>query len=265
MQFIDKTVGNKNKSPAVVLNSPLPLRNQCGLWLSAISLSVFVVSLSFYLLNHFIAGEPPTLLEPYVDIEIIESVDALPNDTQTNTPLVQEPAIKPLAFEPVNVPIEVNDGLQIDDVNLNLEVDIPIKSMTKAQQLWAQPSSQGMGLAHQDGSGQDYIGRKAQTKRVVTPVATRRPNIPLVAYENKVDGWVLLAFTVNVDGRVSDIQIMDAQPRGIFETQAIEALSQWRYAPFKKQRKRDPEPKPVRLSQKIKFEWSMYSYNMDNL
>ena len=115
----------------------------------------------------------------------------------------------------------------------------------------------------QDHNSHDYIGRRAQTKQVVTPVSTRRPNIPQVAYDNQIDGWVMLAFNVNPDGRVSDIQIMDAYPRGVFEANAVEAISSWRYSPFTKKKKRGPEPKPIRLAQKIDFKWSMYSYNMD--
>ena len=43
--------------------------------------------------------------------------------------------------------------------------------------------------------------------------------------------WVLFQFTVTREGRVKDIVILDAQPKGIWDRNTIRAASNWRYQP----------------------------------
>jgi protein TonB len=45
---------------------------------------------------------------------------------------------------------------------------------------------------------------------------------------------VELEFTVTPDGKVTDIQVQTAEPRGVFEQAAIDALSQSRYEPVQR-------------------------------
>lgn len=101
----------------------------------------------------------------------------------------------------------------------------------------------------------DYIAEVDTGRKEIVPMATRRPNIPKIAYDNRINGWVLLAFTVGNDGKVKNVRVMDAEPRGIFEANAIAAVRGWIYNPYK-----GPER---HISQRIEFDWTMYSYNMD--
>jgi protein TonB len=54
---------------------------------------------------------------------------------------------------------------------------------------------------------------------------------PSTARENKVEGWVELAFTIQPDGSTANIEVQNASPAGVFEESAIAALAQWRYEP----------------------------------
>ena len=63
----------------------------------------------------------------------------------------------------------------------------------------------------------------------VTPYSTRVPNIPLIAWQNKINGWVLVVFNVNVEGRTENIKVLDANPKGIFEEEVVRAVGRWRY------------------------------------
>lgn len=65
----------------------------------------------------------------------------------------------------------------------------------------------------------------------VLPNATRQPNIPEYAWKNKIDGWVLVAFTVNAKGFVENVRVLDAQPRGVFEENVIASVKHWVYSP----------------------------------
>lgn len=57
------------------------------------------------------------------------------------------------------------------------------------------------------------------------------PTYPAAAAASKVSGWVDLEFTVLVDGSVGSIQIVGAQPQGVFEDTARGALTKWKFAP----------------------------------
>jgi TonB family protein len=57
------------------------------------------------------------------------------------------------------------------------------------------------------------------------------PTYPPAALAGGVTGFVELQFTVDASGKVSDIQVQAAEPRGVFERAAISALSQSRYHP----------------------------------
>ncbi len=56
-------------------------------------------------------------------------------------------------------------------------------------------------------------------------------------------------------GRVKEIRIMDASPKGIFEENAVLAATFWRYQGFVGHDRY--------VSQKIEFDWKNYPYNWD--
>jgi protein TonB len=57
------------------------------------------------------------------------------------------------------------------------------------------------------------------------------PQFPDVARARGLDGWVDLEFVVGSDGAVSDLAVVGAQPVGIFEQPALDAVRRWRYQP----------------------------------
>jgi TonB family protein len=57
------------------------------------------------------------------------------------------------------------------------------------------------------------------------------PRFPDTARQRGIEGWVDLQFVVGTDGSVSDATIVGAQPAGVFEPAALEAVRQWRYQP----------------------------------
>lgn len=42
-------------------------------------------------------------------------------------------------------------------------------------------------------------------------------------------GWVELEVRVNADGSVKSVRLIDAQPPGMFEVQAMTAVQRWKY------------------------------------
>jgi protein TonB len=57
------------------------------------------------------------------------------------------------------------------------------------------------------------------------------PVYPAAAFRDHVEGWVELMFTITETGAVRDIEVVDSEPRGVFEAAASEALGAWRFKP----------------------------------
>jgi protein TonB len=57
------------------------------------------------------------------------------------------------------------------------------------------------------------------------------PTFPASALGRGLSGWVDLQFVVRSDGLVSDVTITGAEPVGIFEQAAVDAVRKWRYKP----------------------------------
>ena len=58
------------------------------------------------------------------------------------------------------------------------------------------------------------------------------PQFPLAARKKDLSGWVDVQFMVNTDGSVSDLAVVAAEPVGVFEQAATDAVRKWRYRPL---------------------------------
>jgi TonB family protein len=75
------------------------------------------------------------------------------------------------------------------------------------------------------------------------------PVYPAAAAEKKISGWVDLEFTLLRDGSVSNIQIINAQPGGIFDDAARKSVIKWRFAPVE----RDGSAVEQRVRMRLRF------------
>ena len=75
------------------------------------------------------------------------------------------------------------------------------------------------------------------------------PSFPREAQERAVSGWVDMQFTVTTEGAVTDIGVTGAEPVGLFEQSAAEALRKWRYRPVL----RDGQPINQRARVRVRF------------
>lgn len=64
--------------------------------------------------------------------------------------------------------------------------------------------------------------------------AAAAPHYPMAALRTRREGWVLVSFTVDPDGRTSNIKVVEARPGRIFDRAAIEAVQRYRFTPAMK-------------------------------
>jgi TonB family protein len=60
------------------------------------------------------------------------------------------------------------------------------------------------------------------------------PTFPVSARDRGLSGWVDVQFVVKSDGLVSDVIITGAEPVGLFEQAAVDAVRKWRYKPVER-------------------------------
>ncbi|NAW57205.1 MULTISPECIES: energy transducer TonB [unclassified Vibrio] len=65
----------------------------------------------------------------------------------------------------------------------------------------------------------------------VMPLYRVEPRYPPRAQKRRLEGTVVLSFTIDASGRTTDIKVMSANPEGVFEREAIRALTKWKYQP----------------------------------
>ncbi len=57
---------------------------------------------------------------------------------------------------------------------------------------------------------------------------------PTAAMRARQQGWVVVSFTVDADGGTSDVKVIDAQPRRVFDRAAMDAVERYRFTPAMK-------------------------------
>ncbi len=221
-------------------------------------LGALLVTLVIFLFMHSLiqrGKEEGVPLIVYNDVQIVPPQQEEPppqeEAPQEEPEPVDEPTMAPLAVATAAPPAPVPaDTLEIPALELAAG-DINIAA---AGERWTAP----MG----GGGGEVVVGgRDAQGFIEVVPYDTRRPNVPEVAWQNKIDGWVLVAFSVTRDGRTRDVRVLDASPRGVFEEKVMAAVADWKYnVSFSGDLQGD-----VILTQKVEVQWQNYPQNLPNV
>jgi protein TonB len=85
----------------------------------------------------------------------------------------------------------------------------------------------GVGDLDVGGSGLGLGGSDSDA----VPVVRVNPQYPIRAAERGIEGWVELKFTITASGTVKDPVVIAAKPARIFDSEALRAISKWRYNP----------------------------------
>jgi protein TonB len=67
--------------------------------------------------------------------------------------------------------------------------------------------------------------------RDVIPLVRIEPEYPMRALSQRIEGWVLVQFTVSAAGTVKDARVVNSEPKGVFDEAVLKAVSRWKYNP----------------------------------
>lgn len=77
-----------------------------------------------------------------------------------------------------------------------------------------------------------YLGAVAtQLDSDFMPLSRQPPQYPYKAARRGIEGWVRVSFRVTETGTVEDVEVLEADPPGVFEQAAIKAVYRWRFKP----------------------------------
>lgn len=83
----------------------------------------------------------------------------------------------------------------------------------------------------------------------VVPVEVSAPRYPRDAYLSKTTGFVTLEFTIQTDGTVDEIDVVESEPRSVFDREAARAVRRWLFEPVRV----DGQAVPYRVRHTIEF------------
>ncbi len=221
-----------------------------GKYLVSLAAAV-AVSVALFLFMQRLVNQPSP---EFPDLQISGFVEIFRPVAEHEEP-VEPPPPEPAQTEPQLEQAALSFASPQDKL-LELDSDFAIPSSDLALSFGAVEGGVAVDVA------QELLGEFGQDTREgvieITPFATRRPNIPHIAWENKLNGWVLVVFNVAPNGQTRNIKVLDAHPKGIFEQEVVRALTHWHYdlSQF------NTGGKDLVLTQKIQLDWQNYPNNM---
>jgi protein TonB len=185
--------------------------------------------------------EPIEIIKPR---QISPQVEPPPPEQQKTEPVMDELQIPALLPQPA-VDLEI-PSLDLAPGDLNIQAGLGRWNTPLAAN--AVNILEGQGLA-----SDAYVE--------VVPIGTRTPNVPELAWKNKINGWVLVAFNVLPNGLTDNIRVLDASPRGVFEEKVIAAVEDWIYSVHYFGDLKGE----IILTQKVEVKWKAYPNNLSEM
>jgi protein TonB len=165
--------------------------------------------------------EPPPFQKPIHK----PSEPLIPKEASvSNGPSLKKSKIEPFQRMP-EIPFEINPELPFDSG------DLPSPSIELVS--IGPPSEEGYPGHGGSGEEKGYSGlyEIAEIDGPLAPLAQAPPVYPLRAKRMGIEGWVKINFIVTEKGTVSQITIVEAQPKNTFEQSVIRSVSSWRFSP----------------------------------
>jgi protein TonB len=76
-----------------------------------------------------------------------------------------------------------------------------------------------------------YVGGDLGAYSELIPLMRIQPQYPRNAQRDRIEGFVEFKITINPDGTVKSAVPINAKPRGVFESAAMQAILKWKFKP----------------------------------
>lgn len=177
-------------------------------FITSLILGAVVTFLLFLLMATLVKGTGERRVDEQERIVI--EVNTTPPDMDTQVRRPPPPPPPPPPAQPPEVPDTPPDTT---DVSGSVGFNMPGLDLGGATGGIGDPS----GALMRDGDAQ--------------PIVRIEPRYPVQAARDGLQGWVRLSFSIMEDGSVGDVEVIEAEPRRVFDREAVRALRRWKYQP----------------------------------
>jgi len=211
-------------------------KNTWGFGLSAALLALGLHALALALLLAMPSGLDESGDVPTYEMDLTafgRNTDGGDGGYSATTP---DPARPPVSGKPAETASRTAKPLQPESAPPSVpeKGQLPSKNSESASAPSTAPdtsrSTEGRIHGHGAGNGQDTYG-PGQVERPPRLLRRVDPDYPQAARRQGVSGKVVVRFLVGSDGRVRDIEVVEAEPSGYFEQAAVNAVSRWEFSP----------------------------------
>ena len=178
------------------------------------------ITLLILLILPLLAIRAPQRTEP--EREAVTLLFDAPRQWNRTPPSAQ---IKPEAYRDPTLP---RPALSLSAPEAAIRTDIPLPGPGVRIDLALAPAAPAAPGLPATGDPTYEYGQVDQGPRLVRQVP---PVYPLRARRNNIRGTVQVRFLVERDGSVSQAAVVEADPPGLFDKSALDAVRQWRFSP----------------------------------
>ena len=148
-----------------------------------------------------------------------------PQPPQPKTPQPPTPPTPNMATPDANLP-----KLDLDLPSIDAGISVATAPAPSLSGLTAAQSAPAAAPAPAS-AAVEAAGKPGGPEQEVMPLNDVRPEYPYRARQQGIEGHIKLAFTINPQGRVENIRVLEASPRNVFDREARRAAARWRFAP----------------------------------
>ena len=208
-------------------------------WLISMLLALLVVLSLFLFMQHVIhipenEGLGEGVIEGITVVQAKQQAEQAPEDMFKPDAAPPPPPAAPPALAQPNMPAIEVPNMALAPVDIG-SISVPVTLGAGSLSLGSSGSFGGFagrggnGAGTGQGGGAGYGKGQGFSGKPLIPISTARPQMPEWACKRGIKGWVEVVFTVMPNGRVQDVKLVDADPRGVYEAAAIESISNWIY------------------------------------
>ncbi|MDW1901526.1 energy transducer TonB [Vibrio sp. Vb1337] len=118
-------------------------------------------------------------------------------------------------------PPQAPEPMELSQADTQME---PMSQMTPVSALGLNTTLEGIAISAPNLKG-------TMGNQQALPLYRVDPRYPSKALKRRVEGYVIMRFTIDATGRPKDIEVIEAEPERMFEREAIRALKKWKYQP----------------------------------
>ncbi len=194
-----------------------------------------LVSLALFFAMHFMISQGKGDINKNKDYSVVDFVRVKrQSEIRTKKRVIpKKPPLPKTPPPPPELQVEQNETVAMP----NLQMDMPRLSTSGVS---GGPFIGGVGRG---------VSTVNQGDGDLIPLVKIAPRYPRKAALAGKEGWVKVEFTVTELGTVTDVKVLDSQPRRLFDRAAKKAILKWKFKP----RVVDGKPVPRRAVQVIEF------------